>query len=160
MQLKEGGQMLKQVLLVSSSNTHGSAGALVSHTGKSQSYAVLPKHVLASPFPAPAHVICSPSSFARLLFLLKPPKKERQLQALSFFHDTAQAVMLQKLQRSWNNQGCLGLCPLLSPASSCVPWLAGEAASLSPEHRAGCWLLLCTPNKTAGTDRQTHVAEL
>lgn len=159
MQLKEWGQMLKQVLLVSSSNTQGSAGALVSHTGKSQSYAVLPKHVLASPFPAPAHVICSPSSFPRLLLLLKPPKQEKgELSPLH--HDTAQAVMLQKLQRSWNNQGCLGLCPLLSPASSCVPWLAGEAASLSPEHRTGCWLLLCTPNKTAGTDRQTHVAGL
>lgn len=116
MQLKEGGQMLKQVLLVSSSNTHGSAGALVSHTGKSQSYAVLPKHVLASPFPAPAHVICSPSSFARLLFLLKPPKKERQLQALSFAsrHSTSSdaAETTEKLEQP-------GLPGSLSPPVPC-----------------------------------------
>lgn len=111
------------------------------------------------PRPSPCHLLSL--LICKAIVPAKTPQKKRDNYKLSpLHHDTAQAVMLQKLQRSWNNQGCLGLCPLLSPASSCVPWLAGEAASLSPEHRAGCWLLLCTPNKTAGTDRQTHVAGL
>lgn len=84
-----------------------------------------------------------PSSFAKLLFLLKPPKtKAREdyssLLCRALHHKTAQPEMLQKSQRGTKNQDCRASVPSCPPECTgsqvkqhLSTWSTGQAAGFS-----------------------------